>query len=471
MANAQTANTDAPGTPPPGAAPPISADTSYLDPMSQAQIEQAATSSVNSSIDAQTNPLMSQIGSLQGQMGGALSEIGGMFGSLMPYVQDEAKAVGASYDQAQFNEANIFSAATQQLNALKNQRAAEAQALAQKMGGPVALGEFTASVEPDQELLARQGATQQLHTLGFAEAGKQAANAFAGQVFPVLRTEAEARARSFYQGQIKTAQDQINALQAQKGSQIQQKITDMQIQERTYALQKAQADLAKLDSDRSYRNSQRTFGDQEKQAEHDWKVAQNTMRNDNRRTALAESDTTGTYKGKPTEADKRLAADIKNMTVQQRQQAIQLGLSEKEYELRVKALDTSTSYNNQRLASANKQTYAAYLDAAVNPKAGKSVTQTVAVPVAAAAAISGRIKDAYADKGSKTGYSRLVKETYTPTNQPITDPTALVDYLTAHNVPQKIAVQMVKARLQIPNWTYGQGNPRSGTGRGYKPKG
>lgn len=406
----------------------------------------AATSSVDAEINAAVDPLQAQIGGIDASAANASKNISAMFGSIMPYTQESAAAVKGAYDEAEGAQQNIFAAANQRLNQLKQSRAQEAQALAQEMGGPVSLGEFTAGMDDQASLLTSLGAGQQLHTLQYGLADVGEAQAFAGRVMPLVQTEQQAQARSYYENQKKVIQDQITSLKAQRGSKITQEYNDMLAKEREYALQKTQEKLDKLKSDR------------------DWAATKRTLGNDDRRLRLAEAEDkrqtaslTGTLGGKPT-------LEARRLTAQEKQFAQQQGLSEKEYLLRLKQLNADTKLKGQQLAAANRNTWNQYLDAAVNPQPGKSVTVTMSVPVSAAQAYKN--KNAYVDKNSPTGYSALVKTVQTPTNRSITNPTALVDYLVAHNVPKRIAVNMVKTRLRIPDWVYGEGDPNAPTGTG-----
>jgi hypothetical protein len=402
------------------------------------QINDIATSDVNSSIAAQTAPMQAQIDTLGSDQTAAAAAIKNMFGSLLPAVSTGAANVKSAYDEAEVNQNAIFAAAQAQLSQLKQTQAQRAQALAQEMGGPVALSEFTAGLGEQQSLLSNLGAGQMLHTLGYAQAGEQQAQAFAGQVFPVMQTEQQAQSKKYYDDQVKTLNDQITQLKATAGDKITAEKNDLIGQERAYALQKTQQ---KLDAVK---------------AQRDWLATKRTLANDDKRVALAqkqaalqESGVTGTYKGKPTQQAKAL-------TVQEKNQAHQLGLSDKEYALRKQQLATSTRIAQQKIAVSRKNSWAQLLDNATNPQVGKTVKQTTTVSVPAPAALSGKVKDAYKDPSSPTGYSRLVTTYSTPQTSPITNPNDLVDYLVANQMPQGQAVKMVKARFgaTLKNWSY-----------------
>lgn len=409
------------------------------------ELNNIATSEVNSSIDSQVAPLQSQYDTLTGSEDRARSNIDTLFGTIQPSVEASAAAVKGSYDEAQAHQDAIFSKATQRLNSLKQSRAQEAQALAQEMGGPVALSEFTAGMDDASGQLANLGAGQMLHTLGYAQAGEQEAQAWAGKVMPLLHTEQQATARQYFEDQKKTIQGQITALKATAGDKINTRKNELLLAERTYALQKTQQALDKIKN------------------QHDWQATKRTLANDDKRLKLSqrqfdlqEAGVTGSLDGKPT-----LAA--KSLSVREKQIAAQLGLSAADYHLRKQAFEKNSDLAQQRINVAKNQTYAQWLDAGLNPQPGKAVTTTQSVPTDAAHAFKDP-KNSY--KGSDGKWYKIVKTTYTPQNAPITNPTALVDYMVSHGTPKAIATRLVKARLQLPNWVYGEGDPNAGTGTG-----
>jgi hypothetical protein len=424
---------------------------SLMDPRTVGQIRSAADAQVAGEISGQTIPLTSQIGTLGRQQAGATKEIGSMFNTLQPYVTGQAGAVSDSYDAAQRQETSIFNAANQRLNDLRAGRAADAQALAQEMGGPVSTGEFTDSVTPDQSLLANAGATQQLHTLGYAQAGVQEARAFAGRVFPLVRTEQQARARSYYQDQVKELQDQVTKIRATKSSKVNARFNELQAQEREFQLNKATQELARLDAHHRWANDDAQLriaqqrldkidlpaakADEARLAldrlkvDRDWK-AQLTQ------TALAEAGLTGTYKGKTTMDAQKTAAEIAAYDV-----------------------------NKAKVILGKQQTWNAYLDYAIHPVSGKTITTSEPIEVPALAATTGKVKDAYKTKDSSTGWAKVIKVTRAvPTMDAITKPTLLVDYLESNGVPHQIAIRMVRKRLGLPgDWVPGEADPNEPT--------
>lgn len=406
---------------------------SVLDVRTPDQIKADVTGQVNADATSQEAPLQSQVGTLGSQRDSAVKAIGDMFSNLQPYVSGQADKLAADYQGTEQTQQQIYSAANQRLAALKNERAQSAQALAQQMGGPVAVGEFTQGVDPAAESYANLGAGEQLHTLGYAAADVGQARSFAGKVFPLVQTEQQAQARQHFEDQIKTIKDQISTIEAGKSSAVNKGVSDAMLAERNFALQRTQQALDKV------------------KAGHDWQATLHTLKNDDARLKIAQNQLG--LQTKSTNASIKL--NQQKLTTQQKQFAQQLGLSKQQILQRQQQLDQSARLANQRIALANKQYSGQILDAAVNPKPGKTITYSQAVEVPAAAALTGKVKGAYSNPKSSTGYSQLITVHQASVTAPITDPNQLVDYLVAHSVGKAQAVKMVKSRLSLPDtWTY-----------------
>lgn len=406
--------------------------------LTEQQILDQARQQVNQDISAQTTPLQSQVDTLGTQRDRTLANVGTLFDHIQPTVSQSAQAVSDSYNNAETVQNNIFTAANQRLNQMRQDRAAEAQRMAQQIGGPVAVGEFTAGLDSSIEAGALLGAGQQLHTLAYGQAGVDQAQAFAGQVFPLVRTEEMAKQRSYFEDQIKNINDQITKLNSSKTGLIDSKANELRKQNLDYELQVNQQKLDSLKANR------------------DWQATLSSLKNDEARIDLAKKqfnlDTTKTK------------ADITHLSTADKQQAAALGLSQAEFRVRTAALAANRKLAQQKLTAAKNVTAAAYLDAAVNPQPGKTITQTIAQPVTRAVATTAIGKgntDVYADPNSPTGYSKLAKTVNTVSMTPITDPNALVDYLVSHNVAKPKAIEMVKSRLRMPDWVYGS-SPNTG---------
>lgn len=514
-------------TPAPKAAPagtaapadaPAAADTGTEDtgfslpaPLTQDQILQQAQDEVNAELNSQINPLQNQIGTLQTQSNRVQGDIGAMFSALQPTVDSGVKAVSDAFNGAEQAQNQIFTAAQTNINQIRQSRAAEAQKLAQQMGGPVAVGEFTAGIDPAQEALTYLGAGSQLHTLGYAQAGVQEAAQFAGQVFPLLRTEQTAQARAYYEDKISTIQSQIDDLNASRTSLTNSRLADLTQQNlqyelqanqekldqinsnRQFQLQSNQARLDQLNANRQFRqsrlqaerdqlNADRTFQLQKKQsardqanatrqynlskkqlaldakkATHDWQATLRTFRDTERQIKDSETQLafdragiTGTYQGKPTMA-------ARTLTRQENHDAAVLGLDKREFRLRQHQLKIQATLAEKKLRADKEVEWNALLDAATNPTAGKSVQVSHVMELPSALAAMKDPKNSWVlHRKDGDHYYHVVTTHEIINTQPIHNPQALYQFLRAHDVPSSIALAKVRLKLGLPKWKPGQ---------------
>lgn len=415
------------------------------------QLRKQAETQIGSEISGETAPYQSQIGSLQSRETSSLQQIGQMFGNIQPSVEQGAAAVKDAYDQAQQAQQGIFAAATQRLAQLKQGRAQEAQALAQEMGGPVAVGEFTSSIDPAQESLAGYAPNALIHSLGNAQAGVQEAQAFSGKVFPLLRTEEEGKARGTFEAQIKEAQDAINAIEGQKTSRTNTRFAELQSKQHQYDLDAANHALDVLKANRDWQATLRSLHNDEARI----KIAQQQQRLENKRFGLESKKTT---------------AEIIHLSAADKLAARQMGLSEKEFSQRIKQIDASRKLSVQRQTTAQQKFAAEIVDAATNPQPGKTVTQTQKVYMdsqqARMAALRNPASGITYETGPKTPdhpdgkYWYVLKDVKTaaPTMTPVSDPQKLYDLLVGYKIPASMALKLVKARLGLQNFTPGKTN-------------
>jgi ElaB/YqjD/DUF883 family membrane-anchored ribosome-binding protein len=470
--------------------------------MTDAAMHKAAADQINLEIGQATAPIQSQITTTQANKDKALGQIGGMFDALQPVVQQGAQAVQQGYDKAMSQEHAVFAEAQAQLQSLRGNRAADAQAMAQKTGGPVAIGDWTTPFDNAATDLTYLGAGQELHTLAYAQAGEQQAQQFAGQVFPLVRTEQMAATRNQFETQIREYEDQIVALKSQKGAQVNKRYNELRAQELDYGLKRAQQQLDKLDSQRDYDlevkkakatkvDADRTFGLQKQELQvtkkknaDDLKVALLLAGDNKKKTALAykqfdlankEYDLavakeTGVYKGQKTLAGKQTDATIRATDAQIKNAADTLGLSNKEFLEKKHEFAVNSKLEGKRLA-ANKQTeWVSLMDNAINPQPGKTYTTTEDEEISQDMAFLD--PDAYTKTiNGKVHYFKGVEKTHTvPAMDAITNPTKLVDYLVVSvndkSMSRSRAIQIVKTRIpELANWKYGSTwPPKSKTG-------
>jgi len=340
----------------------------------QDPIYQRTAAEVAAEMAAASAPIERAIAGTQADQDKALAGIGNLFSGLQPQVEESTRWVGQQYDQALTAETGIYQAANQRLAQMREQRATDAQKMAQMMGGPVAVGEFTAGVEPNQQYYAQTGAGQLLHSLALAQAGKQEAAAFSGKVFPLLRTEQEADARSVFGKRIADLRGSLSDLQASKTSSINSRFFDRQKAEREYELSKQEMELKKISADR------------------DWKATLKSLAQDNAKLKLAQAESrradsilTGKYKNKPTQAaigqaaqiaqnkrdaklrEKEINANISNMTANQRLEAQRLGLSARELAVRTWEMQNTGKLKAVELGNNQRELAMNIIDQAISP--------------------------------------------------------------------------------------------------------
>lgn len=413
-----------------------------MRPRTYPELQDAAATDVATEIASATAPYQAERARAEARRKQAATEIGAMFGAIQPFVAQSAQAVQDYYTQGQDQMRGIFDRAQQRMQGMRADRGAEAQALAQEMGGPVSVGEFTAPLESSGQALTDAEGGGMLHALASAQAGAQEAQNFAGEVFPALRTEETANRDRFFQEQIREAENQVASLESQKGPKTTARLNELLGAERSFGLDK-------LKSDR------------------DWQATLRTLKNDEERMrmaqALDEAGVTGTFKGQDTLASRQLSADERNA-------AAQLGLSQEELALRREEYISNAAIQRQQLNVSQRQGGMQMLDSLITGGGGKSVKTTVKHEIGADRANGPNApKNVYAevDRKGKTHY--YFNETVTVSaggTTPIGSPGQLLSLLTATGIPRKMAINLIRARLNLPGWT--PGKPKGGK---KKPKG
>ena len=408
-----------------------------------------AAQQVDASIKASTDPLYRQTSDLQAREQQSISQIGGMFDQLQPIVGGEADAVQSSFDTANQASQGIFQAAQQRMDQLRQQRANEAQALSQQIGGPVAVNEFTAAVDPSQNQLASVAPNQLLHGLANAQAGTQQARAFSEKVFPAMRTEQIANARNTFESQINDLRQQIDQITGQRGTLIDQKFTDLQAAQRDWDLKQAQLKLDQLKADR------------------DWQATQHQMANDDKRLKISQgafglqkAGVTGKYGGKPTLA----AIKVSNQMIQEGKK---LGLSKQQLQERIQHDRNMEKNAAARLQISQKSKAMTILDHVMGAKGG-NVTWNQRREVTGPGAMLQWMRN--------PGKYQMVKDAkgvpHFYTTQPVhlnqaqfaaqygsgygKNPQALYDLLIGSNVPKAVALQVTRQKTLINDFVPGK---------------
>lgn len=425
-------------------------------PMTYAQLMQEAEQQAQSEIQGQVAPLQAQADTLTSQQAGAHAQIGQEFNQLQPFVGSQAQQLESYENNALAMEQSIFQAAGTRMNQLKQQQAAEAQQLAQQIGGPVSAGEFTQTLAPYEAEMPAQAASGMLHGLGIAAADVGEAHQFAGQVFPALRTEQETNSDNYFRGQIKTLQDQITQTEAGKSALTNSKLTDLLNNERSFKLNVAQAAEQKLKDKR------------------DWEATKKQLGMDNVRlnlskkaSALSVAGVTGKYKGKPTLAAQRQVAEIQHLNQQQKLEAQRMGISVAEFKARLQHSQESTALEQTRLKMEQAKAGMTVLDAAYDPTNGKPISMTTKQYIP-----KGSLEEVRAFKNNSAHYDAQRHQWYTYQHltmtakqwaqrrgytgtTPVTDPNKLF-HLVRSEVPglsRKAVIQMVRAKTGQKNWS------------------
>jgi len=427
--------------------------TDTQNPITQAytyeQLQAQAKAAIEAQISGENAPLQAQVGSYTSQEEAARANIGAEFGSLMPYVQSSAQNVTRAQADALSMEQQIFQASGQRMNALHQQQAKEAQDLAQQMGGPVSTGDYTGTLAPYEQGLSESQGSTMLNALGNAMTDTVEAQKFAGQVFPAMQTEDQAKSDSYFRDQIKQLQDQINANEGQRSTLTNAKLQDLVTQERAFHQQQLQNQLDR------------------KKAAHDWKVQQQQIASSKLSSQLSKAAAKRANISLG-QAQQRINIERQHVTASDRLAAQRLGLSVAEFKQR-QAHELQTARQGQtRLSLSASKDAASVIDAAMGGGKPVSTTHRAYIPKSASAfkAPAG----AYWDPKKKQ-YYKVVHEDMSAgefmqngVGHPVHDPNRLYD-LVRGTIPQlgrKATINLVRAKTGLKGWSPGKQMPTGG---------
>jgi hypothetical protein len=455
------------GMPTTGSTPSNDNRSPTVDPILKAAQDQAAAE-----INAQVNPLQSQISQLQGNQQAAAAAIGQEFAQLLPSVANSASRLEQS-NADNLNAAQaIFQQAGSQLNTLQQNAAAQAQRLAQQVGGPVSSGQFTSASDPYAQAAAAGGATESMTQLELGAAGNRAAEVFAGQVFPALATEQQAKNRQYYQDQIKSIQDEITKIQSTKGTLVSSKLATLQAADRQYKLDLANLKLKKINDLHSWDAKARSL------EQKDTQLKQYDQRTGLMQDALNQSGYFKDISAKQKQtalqqAGQRIKLEGTRITNQEAQAWARIGVQRDALTARINHYTESDKLANARLNVQQQKNAMSLIDAAMQPGGGKPVKLTTRVNLraddpAVIAALTGHASAA-ADvhRDPKTGQWYEYKNmTLTPAqwahNQGVQatsgvhDPNQLYQLLTSNNTPPAMARNLVRIKTGMSDWAPGQ---------------
>ena len=440
----------------PAAKPPPDGGGSVLTTETPAQLAAQAAQMAQATVAGENAPLQAQATTYASQQKSARGDIQQEFGQLMPYVQESAQQVSGQWNSALSMEQQVFAAANTRMNQLHQNMAAEAQQLSQQMGGPVSTGDFTKALAPYEGQMGNAAGAGMLNALGGAVTDEAEAQRFAGQVFPALQTEDVAKSDAYYNNQIKTLQDQINANKGTQSDLTNQNLVNLTDKERQFELQLA---TQKMDKTRLAR---------------DWKVQQaglhaEALRNALAKTAAKRAGIALAQRGKMigiTAA--RTRAEIAHMSQADKIAMQRLGITKAEAIARIQHENAMTKVGAAKVSDSISKDAASVVEAAMGGGKPVSMTHRAYVPGFAG---TNKIKPpagGYWDP-KKQRYYRVVHETMSSGEwaqmsgtgggqHPITDPNRLYD-LVRGTIPQlgrNATVNLIRAQTGMKNWFPGK---------------
>jgi hypothetical protein len=174
------------------------------------------------------------------------------------------------------------------LGDIRSERSQEAMSMAELAGAPVDVGEFTQGIDLEQQLFTHTAANEMLSSIADAQAGSQEAMAFATNVLPLVQKEEESTIRQLYDKEINGINQEIARIKSTKGDRVNARFNELLVQEREWLLAKTQA-------------------------ERDWKVAQQSLKNELERLELERASLFGVDKNGNLTLDATLGLQAQDM--------------------------------------------------------------------------------------------------------------------------------------------------------------
>jgi hypothetical protein len=218
-----------------------------------AELRRLARQEVESELRDELFPLQQQKRQVSRRRAAVLSDLNRLYGgALQPEATASAGRVRAAATDTQNIQKSIFDQAAARLDSLKGAAAQEAQALAQTVGGPVPVGEFTAPVSLMQGASAELGAGALLQSSALGAAGAQAAESFAGQTLPLMRKEAETEEIMGSEEDLADLMEEMRKIQGSRGGRQSKRFQELLAAEREAQLSQSQLDLQALQGKREF---------------------------------------------------------------------------------------------------------------------------------------------------------------------------------------------------------------------------
>lgn len=385
----------------------------------------------------------SAVGAAQGLKESAIDAVNRAFDQFQTSANLSSERLGEAYEWGVHTERQIYDAAQLDINRMRQQRAADAQSLAQSIGVPVPISEFTDPVDITAGQYPFLAAGGKLLALQQAQTGLAEVEAFTGKVLPMMRTESVKQLSQFYDAQIVGLKARQAELQAQAAEATAQRQHEAQL-----AMLDAQLD--KIQSDR------------------DFILAKESIKQDNKRIAIERmglairvGELTGEFQGKPTLAFQQIMAQLGLDTRR-------LDLTELEIAESARQFDASQQLDwaslgqqdrhfwaqfdqNERATLLQTQQAAVDKKAIMAERAGKLLisaitpgVQTISEPRPVRPGESG------AFQAGDQWYKYFNRKVSTGT---ITDWTKLYNFLRGQGIPKNIAIQAIRAHYGAVNWS------------------
>jgi hypothetical protein len=375
-------------------------------PDTEAEILASVTKEIESQIASAVKPLETQRTQLGTDRDNAVGSIGSLFNTVEGSAKDSATRVRTDYDQTLAAEKAIIGEARDRMTDLRNQRAAEAQRLAQEIGRPIPIEEFTNPADLETSLFDSASAGSLLKASGLALGDVQYAEAFSGRVLPLMRAREIAQTRATFDREITRINGEIAAIKAQKGGLINEGVRKRSLEEREFALARATAN-------------------------RDWSLAKQTTKLEAERLRLQAEEIyggqvtydpkTGTYTPKPGGAPTLTGRELTEAQKLSREAAIK-----------------------------DREAYAydlveAYMTPGVETVKGGSVWMPASGPEQAGAFWNGN-QWMVAVKGEDQQITRPA----------VTNPNQLVDALVSKGIPRELARKVIAKQPGFKGWTEGE---------------
>jgi hypothetical protein len=200
-----------------------------------AELRAIARKQVGGEIQSQVAPWQIQSNQLKTRRQRALDNMNTLFKGLGQYNQDAIGSLGQFGQQAGELQNQAYQQAQSRLDQFRQQRAADAQALAQQTGGPVPISAFTEGVDPGSVRSSSAGGAL-MGAIGAGQDQLAEMGRFSTEVFPLVQAEESKSTQQNFEDSINAVQSEIASLKGQRGSMANKRYNDLLAQERDYQI-------------------------------------------------------------------------------------------------------------------------------------------------------------------------------------------------------------------------------------------